>query len=213
MIAPINYSVPSRHYLIKYEDDIDNYVKEYLTESGFKVVSNKSFRSIWKKTVAQHGDMYNPSTGRMTPAFEQALDSALNKVFSLQPGLDAVLFTDLVEEQLIYSKGSKKSAEWSGVRRKIKIEGIDNDITDEFNWNKLVDGISLVTKLVNRNNDLLLHNKGGIQVAQAVEIHNKTGRFKRRNDLLQNEDEIMEGIQLALHPFVEMKGYPLKEKK
>ncbi len=212
MLAPINFNTPSRHYLTKHQEHIDNRVKDYLHKSGYKTVSNKIFRSLWKKTITRHGDLYNPTTGKMSSAYLPALEDTLQKIFTNNPKLDAILFTDLIEESLVYSKGSKKSAQWSGVRRKVKVEGIGNGLTDEFDWDKMIDGITIVTNMVNRNNELVLHNQGGIQIAQAIELHNNNGRFKRRNDLLNNEKEIMEGIQLALHPFIIMKGYPLKEK-
>lgn len=213
MIAPVNFDVPSRYYLQEHEDLIDEQVKKYLQESGYQIMPDKSFKSIWRKMIEQHGNMYNPTTGKMTDAYQTTLTDTLKKIFANNPSLDAILFTDLIEDKLMYSKGSKKSAQWNGVHRKVKIEGIGNGLSDEFNWDTMLDGISIVTHLIDRKTNLLLHNKGGIQIAQAIEVQNNNGRFKRRKNLLQNEDEIMEGIELSLHPFIVMKNYPLKEKK
>ena len=40
-------------------------------------------------------------------------------------------------------------------------------------------------------------------------IDTRSGRgFVRRKDMLDNEDFIDEGIQLALHPFIKMENWP-----
>lgn len=208
MILPINFDRPSRHYLQRYESAIDESVKAYLIKAGYKILPDKSFESLWKKAQLEFGSIYNPTTGEMTAGFKPALENTLAMLFRQNPNLDAVLFTDLLETSVQYKNGSKRIAEWHGARRKIKVEGIDDSLTDEFNWSQSVDAISIGIHVFNRDQQLLQHSIGGIQIAQALVMNNKTGRFSRRNDLLVNEDEINEGVALALHPLISMKHYP-----
>jgi hypothetical protein len=210
MIAPVNFNKPSRHYLEDHEKPIDESVKRYLSDFDYTVMPNKSFQSVWKKAQLEFGNSYNPTTGEMTAAFKPTMANTLSTLFQQNPHLDAILFTDLIEIPVQYKNGSKRIAEWNGVRRKIKVEGIDDALTNEFNWTQTVDGISIAIYVFNREQQLIHHSVGGIQIAQALKMNNNTGRFARRNDLLINEDEITEGIALALHPFIPMKNYPGK---
>lgn len=208
MISPINYDKPSRHYLTEHEEPVDDTVKKYLKNSGYTVIPNKSFKSLWKKSEIEFGSPYNPSTGEMTSGFKPALQSTLQTLFKQNPQLDAVIFTDLIEVPVQYSNASKKIAQWNGVHRKVKVEGVGEDLTDEFNWSHAVDGISIVIHVVNRDQQLVQHSIGGMQIAQSIKLNNKNAKFSRRNDLLAHENEILEGVQLALHPWIIMKDYP-----
>jgi hypothetical protein len=208
MILPINFNKPSRHYLEKYEAPIDEYVKSYLKNAEYTVMANKTFQAIWRKALLEFGNVYNPTTGEMTSAFKPALESALKNLYQQNPLLDAVIFTDLIETPVHYRNSSSRIAEWNGVRRKIKVEGIDDALTEEFNWTQTVDGISIGIHVFNRDQQLIQHSIGGIQTAQALKMSNKNARFSRRNDLLIDEDEINEGVQLGFHPFIIMKKYP-----
>ncbi len=207
MLIPINRQSPSRYYLTHHQEDIDLVVKDYLEDNGFSTPSNRTFKSLWRKAKRQYGDMYNPSTGLRTPAFKKAIESTLSQLFNQQPTLDAVLFTDLIEVPVKFEAESSRIATWNGVRRKLKVQGIGNGINNEFDWSQIVDGISITTYLYDRNQQLIFHSVGGIQVAQAMELKNNSGKFKRRKDLLTNKKEVKEGIQISLHPFIAIKGY------
>lgn len=208
MISPFNFGVPSRHYLVKYEPVIDNSLKQVLITHHIKVVANKPLDALWKKAQLEFGNVYNPSTGKMTSAFSPALKETLKKLFDTQPHLDAVIFTNLIESPLYYKNGSKRIAEWDGVRRKVKIEGLEESLNADFDWAQAVDGISISLYVFNRDQQLIQHSVGGIQIAQALKLGAKKGEFVRRNDFLSNDSEIKEGIELALHPWIAMKHYP-----
>lgn len=211
MILPINFYSPSRHYLQKHEALVDDSVKSYLKQHDYTLLSQRSFQSLWQHNQIEYGNTYNPSTGELTDAFKPALEKTLQQLFDQHPTLDAVIFTDLIEQPLQYSNASKKSAQWNGVMRKVKIEGVGEDVTEEFDWKKVVSGISISAHVLNRKQELIQHSIGGIQIAQSIKLNNKKAKFGRRSDILVSEKEISEGIALAFHPWIAMKNYPGKK--
>lgn len=213
MIAPINFDKPSRYYLQKEAGHIDVNIKQYLEANGYRVVSSRAFSQQWKKKERQYGTLYDPTTGKHTRVFKQALAEVMENVFSKSPKLDAILFSDLVTSKVHYSDMSTHTAQWDGVTRRLKVQGLGTGLIDDVDWQKLVDGISLVTYIFTRDNELLQHGVGGIQIAQALQLNNNSGTFKRRRDLLSNNKEVDEAVQLALHPFVVMPNYPQKPQK
>lgn len=211
MISPINYGNPSRHYLARHESTIDHTTRDFLKKQDIRTLSNKSFLSFWKKSEIEYGNTFNPSTGEKTATFRLALEQTLNNVFSQHPELDAVIFTDIIEVPVPNTTSLKKSLEWHGIQRKIKVEGIDDWATDDLKMSQTLDGISIEIHIFNRDLQLVHHSIGGIQIAQSLKVTNKKARFARRNDLLAAEDDINDGLVLAFHPWISMKNYPGKE--
>ena len=211
MLAPINYGKPSRYYLQQEQERIDDSVIAYLMANDFNVISARVFQQQWKKVQRKYGAMYDPTTGKQTAAYLPALTETLTAVFESNPDLDAIIFTDLIEVDVQYSNASSRSAQWLGVKRKLKVQGIGNGITGEINWAQKVDGISIATYVFNRDRQRIFHSAGGIQIAQALDLNNNSGRFTRRRDLLTDEDEVNEGIALAFHPFIFMPQYPVSK--
>lgn len=211
MIAPVNHGKPSRHYLSLHEEKIDRLLAQYLEKSGLDVIDNTTFRQVWQAAESHSGSLFNSITGEPTSAHDSAMHEALQAAFDANPRLDAVLFTDLIETPQQYQLAAKRFAEWHGVRRKVKMEGVGRGIFEEFNWNETVDAISLSVYLVDRAGSVIFHSIGGIQIAQAVAVQNKSAEFRRRKDLLTDRDEIREAIQLALHPVIPMNNYPARQ--
>ncbi|CAA0119543.1 Uncharacterised protein [BD1-7 clade bacterium] len=208
MIAPINYGNPSRYYVRDKDPAVDRVTREYLEDRGVRVISNRPFESVWKKMPARYGVLIDPATGTNTAAFKDAINDTLSQLFSNNPRLDAVLFTDLIVKKTYYAERNGRLAEWDGIRRKVKVQGVAEDISGGFNWRQPIDAISIESHLIGRDLQVILHSVGGIQVADAFESVNGAGSFKRRNDLLTNTTEIREGIGLSLHPLFMFKGYP-----
>ena len=209
IIAPINYIKPSRHFLSKYSDDVDAQLAEYLQEHGYKLRSTRSFNRQWKKLQRDYGDLIDENTGKYNKNFSSALEVTIDKVFASDPKLQYIIFTDLILSPVNYGDSLTRTVQFHGVERKVKVQGIGNGVNENFNWNKKLDASSLSIHVINRNRQLVLHNIGGIQVTQALELQNNTGKFKRRKDLLRNTKEIQEAIRLSLHPLIKMKKYPI----
>ena len=208
LIATINREKPSRFYLKPHEEDIDQHVADFLEAHDIKLLPNRLFESQWSRISSSYGNMFNPSTGRYTPIFDTAVRECMEKVFARNPELDAIIFTDLIETPIAQGNTINKIAQWHGVNRKIKTQGVGEGLDKQSDWLEAVDGISLAVTVYNRNLEQALFNIGGIQVAEVIELHNKVARLSRRSDILYNDDEIEEGITLAFHPLIPMKNYP-----
>ena len=49
-----------------------------------------------------------------------------------------------------------------------------------------------------------------MDATEAIDSRSSTGRFIRRRNILENKENVMEGIQLAFHPFIPMENWPGK---
>lgn len=209
MIAPINIGKPSRKYLDKGEKRVDRYIEEYLRQNGFEVVSNRPFESRWLQAQRKYGQVYDPSSGKFSRYYQSALAETLTQVFEGLPNLDAVVFTDLVEREIMFTDGMQHIARWDGVQRKPKYTGTGDSVPEDFSWQKNVDAVSLTINVFDRSLKNVFQSAGGLDVTQALNL--RDAKFVRRNDVLENETNIEEGIQLAFHPMIRMKNYPGKE--
>jgi len=209
MIAPINIGKPSRKYLEKSEKRIDRLVEDYLKQNGFEVVSNRPFESRWQQAQRKFGQTYDPSTGKFSRYYQSALAETLGQVFQDQPNLDAVVFTDLVEREIMFSDGMQHVARWDGVQRKPKLEGSGEGVSNDFNWQQNVDSVSLAINVFDRQLKNVFQSAGGLDVTQALNL--RAEKFMRRSDVLDNETNLQEGIRLAFHPMIIMDDYPGKK--
>ncbi len=57
-------------------------------------------------------------------------------------------------------------------------------------------------------NDNVIASRGGMEATDAIDTRSSTGRYVRRRNILENKEHVMEGIQLAFHPFIVMKDWP-----
>lgn len=214
MIAPMNYGIPSRQYLQNHQQTIDEYVVGHLKKHQLYVYSNKPFEQLWRHAETEFGALYNRITGQKTLAYQQAFQQTLETLFTNNPQLDAIIFIDLIETPLPYQRTLQRKAEWHGVERRIKIEGITEGTgmswTLEQGTIQEIDAISLQITVIDRQQRLIFQSAGGIQIAQALAAGTKSSNLQRRRDLLRSDKEIHHAIQIAFHPFIEMKGYPKK---
>lgn len=206
MVASINAGKPSRHYLQRHESFVDTRLSEYLEQHDIRLSSSRLFDFYWGKYKNQYGNL--TSAGRVTAGFKKAKQATLDDIFTQYPKLDAVIFTDLLETPVRYSNQDNRTAQWHGVMRQVKVEGIGEGFTTDFNWMKDVSGISIMVTIVNRQQEQVFQSIGGIQIAEALKIQNKSASFSRRHDLLRSNKEIDEGVKLALHPFIYWDGHP-----
>lgn len=206
MIAPINIGKPSRKYLESSEAFIDRRVKDYLEQNGFEVVSNKPFESRWQQALRKYGQVYDPSTGKFSRYYQSALAETLTQVFEGLPNLDGVIFTDLVEREIMFTDGMQHIARWDGVQRKPKLEGTGEGVPADFSWQQNVEAASLAVNVFDRSLKNVFQSAGGLDITQALNL--RDAKFVRRKDVLENETNIDEGIRLALHPLIVMEDYP-----
>jgi len=209
MIAPINIGKPSRKYLEKSEAVIDRRIKEYLEKNGFEVVSNRPFESRWQQALRKYGQVYDPSTDKYSRYYQSALAETLTQVYAGLPDLDGIIFTDLVERDIMFTDGMQHVARWDGVQRKPKLEGTGDGVPEDFSWQQNVDAVSLVVNVFDRSLKNVFQSGGGLDITSALNL--RAARFVRRDDVLDNDTNIDEGIRLALHPLIIMDDYPSKK--
>jgi hypothetical protein len=208
VIAHVNLGGVSRKYLEKEAPRIDAYVSSYLKENGYKVLSQRIFQQHWNTAVRAFGNPVDPSSGKTNmKTFVQIMQSVRDQM-AKNTDLDAFVFTDLVELQVPFSGGLKHLARWDGVTRKPSLQGPGSGVSADFDWNMQAAVASIQISIYDTELKHLFAGRGGMDATEAIDTRSSRGRFIRRRNILENEDNIMEGIRLAFHPFIEMKDWP-----
>jgi hypothetical protein len=211
VIASVNFGKPSRLHLQKEEARIDKMVKSYLQKHGFTVASSRLFESHWQQAIRKYGEPYNPSTGKLT-RYHQAVLADTIKELTAMDNIDAVIFTDLIERDIQFTSGLSHIARWDGVSRKPSLQGPGSGVPADFNWAAQVQAVSLWVSIYDASLQRVFTSVGGIEVTDAIDMKASSPGFVRRRNILDNDSQIMEGIQLAFHPLIIMPAYPKKER-
>jgi hypothetical protein len=106
-----------------------------------------------------------------------------------------------------YEQGLNRITRFDGVTRKPAIQGAGSGVTSEFDWSRAVASASLRVAWFNMELARVFSGEGGMEVTDAVDTRSGTA-FVRRRDVLENEDQIDEGIAIAMHPAILMKRWP-----
>ena len=208
VIPHVNLGSPSRSYLEKEAPRIDGYVSTYLKDNGFKVLPQRMFKQHYNNAVRAFGNPVDPTTGRVNmKTFSQIMQSVRDRMKE-ETQLDAFVFTDLVELEVPFSGGLKHIARWDGVSRKPSLQGPGDGVSADFDWNMQAAVASLQVSIYDIELQRLFSSRGGIDATDAIDTRSSTGRYIRRRNILENENNIKEGVQLAFHPFIEMEKWP-----
>ncbi|MBT8138961.1 MAG: hypothetical protein KJP25_04275 [Gammaproteobacteria bacterium] len=207
VIAHVNFGVPSKSYLQGYSLKLDQKVQSVLEQGGFEIADNGNFRSFWRAAVRKHGDVYNESMAQLnTEAFKKVVGQTLAQL--AQSGeADAVVFTDLLENPVVFQGANNRLAKWHGVSRKPRIKGRAS-LPAEFDWSQTAPAVSLRVIVYSVKGELLFKSLGGLEVTRHVDTSKNNGRFVRRDKLFSSAGNVDEGVRLALHPLVPVRGYP-----
>lgn len=208
IIAHVNFGKPSRLYLQDYEQRVDGILKTYLKKQGYSFVSTALFEQAWQDAVRKRGNPFDQSTGKLNQATFQLVVADTIGEMKARNDVDYVVFTDLIEREVQFTSGISHVARWDGVSRKPPLQGPGDGIPAGFNWAASVDAVSLWVNIFSLDLALQFQSAGGIEVTQAIDMKASNPKFVRRRTLLSNKSNIEEGVKLALHPLVEMKGYP-----
>jgi hypothetical protein len=208
VIAHVNLGIGSRKYLAEQAPRIDAYVSSYLKENGYKVLSQREFKQHWNTAVRAFGDPVDPTSGKMNMKTYSQIMQSVRDQMAKNSDLDAFVFTDLVELEVAFSGGLKHLARWDGVSRKPSLQGPGSGVSAEFDWNMLAAVASLQINIYDMDLKRLFAGRGGLDATEAIDTRSSTGRYIRRRSILENKDNVMEGIRLAFHPFIEMEDWP-----
>jgi hypothetical protein len=208
VIPHVNLGTPSRSYLEKEAPRIDGYVSTYLKENGYKVISQRVFEQHWNTAVRVYGDPVDPTTGKVNmKSFSQIMQTVRDEMVK-NDRLDAFVFTDLVELEVPFSGGMKHLARWDGVTRKPSLQGPGDGVSADFDWNIQAAVASLQVSIYDAELKRLFASRGGMDATDAIDTRSSSGGYARRRNILENTDNVMEGIRLAFHPFIEYEDWP-----
>jgi hypothetical protein len=208
VIPHVNLGPPSRNYLDEAGPRIDGMVSTYLKENGYTVLPQREFTQHWNTAVRAFGDPVDPTTGKVNMNTFARIMQSVRDEMRRTSDLDAFVFTDLVELQTSFSQGLNHLARWDGVTRKPSLQGPGQGVTADFDWNMLASVVSLQVSIYDIELQRLFASRGGMDTTDAIDTRSSSGRYVRRNNILENEDFVMEGIRLAFHPFIEMEDWP-----
>ena len=210
VLPHINLGSPSRSYLEKEAPRIDGYVSIYLKENGYKVLPQREFKQHWNTALRAFGNPMDPTTGKINlKTFAQIMQSVRDEMVK-SSDLDAFIFTDLVEFEVSFSGGLKHLARWDGVSRKPSLQGPGSGVSAEFDWNMQAAVASIQVSVFDTDLKRVFLGRGGMDATEAIDTRSSSGRYVRRRSILENRDNVMEGVQIAFHPFIEFKGWPGK---
>jgi hypothetical protein len=209
VLSHVNLGTPSRNYLTKEAPRIDAFVTAYLRENGFKVLPQRDFEQLWNTAVRSHGNPVDPTTSKTNmKTFSLIMNTVRDEM--RDTGLDAIIFTDLVELQTAFSGGLKHVARWDGVNRKPSMQGPGDGVSADFDWSMLLDVASLQISIYDIELQRVFASRGGLDATEAVDSRSSKGRYIRRREILENEVHIQQGIEIAFYPFIMSENWPGK---
>ena len=207
VIASINLGGPSRNYLKKREAFVDSRVQEYLEDAGYEVRPQREFSQRWNNAVLIYGDPIDPTTGRVNQKSFIQIVQAVRDQLRDQTDIGSIVFTDIIEKEIYYEQGMNRVTRFDGVTRKPAIQGAGSGVTAEFDWSRPVAAATMRVAWFNMDLGRVFSGEGGMEVTDAVDTRSGTA-FVRRRDVLENENQIDEGIAIAFHPIIAMKKWP-----
>lgn len=208
VIPHVNLGQPSRNYLEKEAGRIDGVIAAYLKKAGYKVVPQRQFEQRWNAAERAFGNPVDPTTGRVNMrTFAQIMGQVRDQMRD-DFALDAFVFTDLVEFEVPFNGGLKHLARWDGVTRKPSLQGPGSGVPVDFDWNQGVAVASLQVSIFDMDLQRVFFSRGGLEATEAIDSRSASGRYTRRRNMLENNEQVAEGIRLAFHPFIEMKDWP-----
>jgi hypothetical protein len=208
VIPHINLGAPSRNYLDEAEPRVDALLTSYLRAFDIEVLPQREFRQHWNTAVRAFGDPVDPTTGRVNMKTFSLIMQSVRDQYAEAGELDAFLFTDIVELETPFNGGLKHFARWDGVQRRPALQGPGSGVSADFDWNTPAAVVSLQVTLFDTELQRLFVSRGGLDSTDAIDTRSSSGRWVRRRQILENDVHLIEGIALAVHPFIPMEKYP-----
>lgn len=207
VLAPVNMGTPPPSYLLKGQRKVKAAVKNYLRSNGYEILPNHVFDNAWKQASRSYGNVYDPSTGKIDGDAWRAAMIITGEKLRKETDADAIVFADVFVHEVSHSAGLSHHARWYGVTRKPSTIGAGQGVPLDFNWGQAVKAASLKVTIFNTDLQRVFHSIGGIDSLQSISLKRSPPSFERRKKLLTSSNHIQEGIELAFHPFIEMKNY------
>ncbi len=207
VIASVNYSQESPSYLRYEEKNVDAVAADYLAQQGYQILTGNQFDTAWSAAIDKHGEYYDPYSATFRrDRFNLILSETLENLKQTHD-IDGIIFTDLLVRKVNFTYSQPHYASWDGVKRKPRLKG-GNGVPRDFNWAKTFRASSVSVTIFRWDKEFVFNSVGGIEMIDNLNMKTGTPKATRHTNLLDDEDMILEGIQLALHPFVPMQNYP-----
>lgn len=209
VIATVNYAQESPSYLRYEEQGVDQVVTNYLEQHDYQVITGNQFDTAWASAVDKHGDYYDKTTASYRrDRFNQILSDTLDELKEKHQ-VDGIIFTDLLVRKVNFSYKQPHYATWDGVKRKPRLKG-GNGVPRDYNWAKTFRASSISITIFRHDKKFVFNSVGGVEMIDNLNMKTGTPKATRHANLFDDEDMLMEGIQLAFHPFIPMPNYPGK---
>lgn len=187
--------------------------KEYLEKHGYTILPDYHFDNAWKQSLRSYGSPYDPTTGRIdTNAWRAAMITTATAVRD-NTDADAIVFVDVFEHEVSHGYGMKHYARFYGVNRKPDLKGPGTGVPMDFDWYQPIKAASVMVTIYDTQLNRVFSSRGGIDTLYAVDIKSSNPKFVRKKKLVDSEGHVEEGLELAFHPFIPMKGYPGPDRK
>lgn len=172
-------------------------IRSKLEEGGFKVIPSDEFASIWKKTVAKLGPVYDPASGkRDDKKFNAAFATAARELWG-ETGADALLHSAIA---VVKAEFSSNLAEWHGTIDYVRPEGVWGMLSGPQGYGT-VPALSLWVDLVDFQGTEMYVNAGGIQVMSKVSTGMKVYEVPL-HDRFADEAKNVRSVAIALNPLI-----------
>jgi hypothetical protein len=208
ILATVNFSgEPTRSYLDNAARRIDVQVKDYLRSAGYELADDYLFDNAWNQALRSYGSIYDPTTGRVDVEGWRVVIIATAKALQKE-GIDAVVFSDVLEDTVQHDRTMNHYAKWNGVTRKPATQGTGDGVPMDFNWGERIKAATLAINIYSVDLKGLFKSQAGIDTLQAVDLKMSNPGWVRRKKILEDSDHIEEAIRLAFHPFIPINNYP-----
>lgn len=211
MLATGALGKPPRQYLQAHQAKVTEAVVKYLEKNKFTVLDNRGYAQALSKAESSHGAAYDPGTDQMDMNTQQRiLGAVFAELRKSEPGLDAVIFADLLSREVYFSVGLKRVARWDGVSRQPLTQGAGQGVPLDFDWSQAVDAASVGVFVFTPQGQRVFMSVGGLSLTEAIDTSRSKPTFVRYRKVLSSKSQIKEGVALAFHPLIPMKRYPGK---
>ncbi|MBP8925958.1 MAG: hypothetical protein KBG75_08885 [Pseudomonadales bacterium] len=201
VIAPMNFGKPSRGYLSEHDARIDAMIEKRLHKAGYEILPGTLFDEAWREGVRKWGEPYNPTTGKLNDTSYQYVLSEAVRWLEANSQVQAVMFTNLEEQQIYFSPSGSHATHFLGVTRKPSSRGGEG-VPADFDWIQAVDAVGIYVNVFDLKLQRLFNGAGGIEVTEVLDLKGSKPVWKRQKKVLDNDSFIEEGLNLALQPWL-----------
>lgn len=199
VISPYNLGLPSKSYLKSSETKIDVEVIKQLRAEGFDIADDSVLQSAWRNAIRKFGQPYDQSSGHRNENTLSRIMQFVIKQLKDQGEIDAIVFTDLIERKVTINRNRNNSARWDGKTQRLGIRG-SGQVDENFDWSQNIPAASLMVVVYSIEGEVLFKGVGGVGLTRIIDSNKSTKRFVKKSSPLFRNDDVKEGVALALYP-------------